>query len=183
MRASAESLLIAACVIASGCAAQSSSTAGSAALRAQDDRIVRISPHFDEPVLPWSGLSCPAAPAHFFGTASSSEKPDTATLAVQVEPYRGRHSGIDAPPRGPLAGAMIFVNPHTASMDLTKTFPENSSHRALADSIGLAEFRLEPGLYWVQAAQIGHRHGGALLQLPAGTRTLVRVELDIQVLC
>jgi len=146
------------------------------------DRLVLLSPHFDEPVLGHGGLSCPAAPAHFFGAEGYLSADRPASLSVQVGRYRGRDSEVTRHP-GPLPGAQISLVPHREGLDLTASFPEDPPYAAIADSMGLAEFSVPAGLYWVHAVLIGYRQGGVLIRLRPGASAELKVELDVQPIC
>jgi hypothetical protein len=176
-------LLVAGCAAASACTSRQLETVEPIAVAfAWDDRVVLVSPHFDEPIRGHGGLSCPAAPAQFFATTTSREGAESAGLTVQVEPFRGREVELNSQ-RGPIADAMVLVVPHSEGLDLRSSFPEHPTIGLTADSLGIANTTLPPGLYWVHVSMIGRRDGGALIQLGPSTQTLLRVQLDEQVLC
>jgi hypothetical protein len=102
------------------------------------DRVVLISPHFDEPVPGHIGLSCPAAPAHYFGTMVPGSDTDLAELAVRVEPFRGRDTAYrtDRPMRTTGIGPRGAVRLHSVRSEMAS---RSAASRTVNSSRGSVE--------------------------------------------
>ena len=119
------------------------------------DRVVVYSPHFDEPLPHWGGLSCPSGPMHLYGFEGSTVE-TASSFRVRAFFYdptliREHVSPVDRSGKRALEPAEVTVRlTRRIEAGAEEPLPLDTVWAQVADTTGLAVFTVPEGLYGIR---------------------------------
>jgi hypothetical protein len=136
----------------------------------REDRIVMYSPHFDEPVPHWGGLSCEAGPLHLYGFEGEGIDAESRlrVRAFLYDPTLTREYVFPAEGSSKRAlepAEMMVRLTRRLDGDLEEDLPLDTTWVQMADETGLAVFTVPEGVYGIRFEHLGVRRDEGVVRV------------------
>ena len=162
-------------VVLLGAASRNASAQVSTRLIDRSDRVVLWSPHFDTPPIAFEPLNCPNQPPRYYGFESPRGRDSNVSVLMRV---------VNPAPKGMVYPIRGLVRLSHRLVDSTfSALPQSGELGGMTDSSGAIRLTARAGIYQLSVRALGFPLAEGIVQLRAGARASVLIQLLPAVLC